>query len=101
MVEKNDLRRRPLRTTCADDLPPEGTQRWVACRKAQVVAAVREGGLGFEDACRRYNISHEEYASWERAIDRHVAGPPRDPAAGVPLTRPARSSRPAPVRSPY
>jgi hypothetical protein len=54
-----------------DDLPPPETHRWVARRKAQVVGAVRAGRLTFEDACRRYNISHEEFASWERAIDRH------------------------------
>jgi hypothetical protein len=71
MVEKNDLAEPPAPDDTLGDLPPEGTQRWVARRKAQVVAAVREGRLGFEDACRRYNISHEEYASWERAIDRH------------------------------
>src|SRR3954466_5274612 len=71
MVEKNDLAEPPTPDDTLDDLPSEGTQRWGARRKAQVVAAVREGRLGFEDACRRYNISHEEYASWERAIDRH------------------------------
>ena len=56
------------------DLPPPNTTRWVARRKAQVVAAVRGGVLTFEDACRRYNISPEEYLSWERAIDRHGPG---------------------------
>jgi hypothetical protein len=56
------------------DLPPPSTTRWVARRKAQVVAAVRDGVLTFEDACRRYNISPEEYLSWERAIDRHGPG---------------------------
>jgi hypothetical protein len=54
-----------------DELPPAGTRRWVARRKAQVVTAVRAGRLSFEDACQRYNISAEEYASWEQAIDRH------------------------------
>ncbi|MFO1035627.1 MAG: DUF1153 domain-containing protein [Geminicoccaceae bacterium] len=54
-----------------DDLPPPSTRRWVARRKAQVVAAVRGGRLSFDDACRRYNISAEEFASWEHAIDRH------------------------------
>ena len=60
--------------TAAGDLPPPGTRRWVARRKAQVVAAVRDGRLTFEDACRRYNISAEEFLSWERAIDRHGPG---------------------------
>lgn len=53
------------------DLPPPETRRWVARRKAQIVAAVRDGLLTFDDACRRYNISPEEFVSWERAIDRH------------------------------
>lgn len=57
-----------------DDLPPPNTRRWVARRKAEVVAAVRAGLLSFEEACRRYNISADEYASWERAIDRHGMG---------------------------
>jgi hypothetical protein len=64
----------PLQPTPAQahgDLPPPETQRWVARRKAQVVAAVRCGRLTFEEACRRYNISPEEFISWERAIDRH------------------------------
>ena len=56
------------------DLPPPSTTRWVARRKAQVVAAVRSGVLTFEEACRRYNISPEEFLSWERAIDRHGPG---------------------------
>jgi hypothetical protein len=59
---------RPLRL---EDLPAPSTRRWVARRKAEVVAAVRGGLLTLEDACRRYNLSAEEYASWERLIDRH------------------------------
>jgi hypothetical protein len=46
----------------------------VARRKAQIVAAVRGGQLAFDEACRRYNISAEEFLSWERAIDRHGPG---------------------------
>lgn len=53
------------------DLPPPDTRRWVVRRKAQVVTAVRVGLLTFEEACRRYNISPEEFLAWERAIDRH------------------------------
>ena len=67
---REPIERVPVRHDDAD-LPPAGTRRWVARRKAQVVTAVRAGRLGFEDACRRYNISHEEFLSWERAIDRH------------------------------
>lgn len=58
----------PLRL---EDLPAPSTRRWVARRKAEVVAAVRGGLLTLDEACRRYNLSAEEYASWERLIDRH------------------------------
>lgn len=51
------------------DLPPPDTARWVYRRKAQIVEAVRTGRLSFEDACRRYNISPEEFSAWERAME--------------------------------
>lgn len=53
------------------DLPPPSTKRWVIRRKAEVVAAVRGGLMSLESACDRYNLTAEEYASWERAIDQH------------------------------
>ena len=53
------------------DLPPPDTRRWVVRRKAQVVAAVRGGILTLEDACRRYNLSVEEFQAWEQALSRH------------------------------
>lgn len=56
------------------NLPPPETRRWVARRKAQVVAAVRAGHLTQDVACERYGISAEEFASWERAIDQHGLG---------------------------
>lgn len=52
-------------------LPPDNTKRWVARRKAAVVAAVRCGELALEQACRRYQLSEEEFRSWERAYDIH------------------------------
>lgn len=54
-----------------DDLPPPDTVRWVSRRKAEVVAAVRQGLLTLEEAVSRYNLSREEYQSWERLIDTH------------------------------
>jgi transposase len=54
-----------------DDLPPPNTTRWVARRKAAVVAAVRSGGITMEEALHRYQISEEEYLSWERAFETH------------------------------
>lgn len=54
-----------------DDLPSNETDRWVIRRKAIVVAAVRGGLLSLPEACEKWNISEEEYRSWERLIDRH------------------------------
>lgn len=52
-------------------LPPPETGRWVARRKAELVAAVRGGLLSLEDVCHRYNLSMEEFLSWQRQVDRH------------------------------
>ncbi|MBL8830972.1 MAG: DUF1153 domain-containing protein [Rhodospirillales bacterium] len=52
-------------------LPAPGTKRWVIRRKAAVVDAVRKGMLTLDDACRHYNLSQEEFNSWQRLIDRH------------------------------
>jgi hypothetical protein len=56
------------------DLPPPETKRWVARRKAEVVAAVRAQLLTLEEACKRYNLSTEEFVGWEAAIDKHGLG---------------------------
>ena len=53
------------------DLPAPDTSRWVMRRKAVVVAAVRGGLLSMEQACARYNLSIDEYLSWQSAVDRH------------------------------
>ncbi|WP_114391705.1 DUF1153 domain-containing protein [Oleisolibacter albus] len=53
------------------DLPPPDTARWVTRRKAEVVAGVWTGLLSLDEACRRYNLSAEEFHSWERLIERH------------------------------
>lgn len=53
-----------------DTLPPAHTRRWVARRKAEVVAAVQGGLLTIDDACDRYDLSVEELISWQRALDR-------------------------------
>jgi hypothetical protein len=52
------------------DLPPAGTTRWVARRKAQVVSAVRGGLLSLEQASERYALTAEEFLSWRNAVDR-------------------------------
>ena len=52
------------------DLPPPDTKRWVSRRKAKVVAAVRSGLLSLNEACRRYNLSVDEFLAWQRMVDR-------------------------------
>ncbi len=54
-----------------DDLPPADTKRWVARRKAEVVAGVRSGLITLEEACRRYALSVDEFLSWQSRLDRH------------------------------
>ena len=51
-------------------LPPPGMKRWVVTRKMEVVAAVRGGIISLDEACKRYEISLEEFLSWQEAIDR-------------------------------
>ena len=53
-----------------EDLPPTTTRRWVVRRKAEVVAAVNGGLLSVDEACERYDLTLEEFASWQRAVDR-------------------------------
>jgi hypothetical protein len=52
-------------------LPSPGTKRWVARRKAAVVAAVSCGQITLEEACRLYQLSEEEFLSWQRAFETH------------------------------
>ena len=53
------------------ELPSPDTKRWVVRRKAVVVQAVRDGAISLHEACRRYNLSVEEFLAWQRAIDRY------------------------------
>jgi transposase-like protein len=53
------------------DLPPANTDRWVARRKAAVLAALRSGAITMEEACRRYALSEEELLAWQRAFEAH------------------------------
>ncbi len=54
-----------------ESLPPPDTKRWVIRRKAEVVAAVRNGLIGQDDACERYRLSAEEFLNWEKLIAAH------------------------------
>ena len=69
-----------LRAPTVGDLPPPNTQRWVARRKAAVVAAVRGGTITMEEALCRYPLTEEEFLSWQCAFEAH--GP-----AGLRATR--------------
>jgi len=53
------------------ELPSANTRRWVARRKAAVVAAVSSGTLTIEEACRRYQMSEGELLAWQRAFERY------------------------------
>jgi transposase-like protein len=53
------------------DLPPANTNRWVARRKAAVIAAMRSGAITMEEVCRRYALSEEELLAWQRAFETH------------------------------
>ena len=49
-------------------LPQAGRQRWLAGRKAQVLAAIQSGTLSLEEACRRYLLTPEELQSWHASF---------------------------------
>ena len=53
------------------DLPPRDTKRWVTKRKAKVVYGVQAGLITLKDACDRYGLTPEEFASWQNLIKKH------------------------------
>ena len=53
-----------------ESLPSPTTLRWVVRRKAEVVAAVNGGLLTVDEACARYDLTVEEFVSWQRAVER-------------------------------
>jgi transposase-like protein len=73
-------------------LPPANTRRWVARRKAAVVAAVQSGKITLEEACQRYQLTEEEFRSWQRAHEAH--GLPGLRATRLQQYRSQRSPRP-------
>ncbi len=52
-----------------ESLPPRGFNRWTPRRKAEVIAAVSGGLLRVDEARARYNLTPEEFAGWQRAVD--------------------------------
>ena len=69
-VVEHSVPRRPVPPPPSFDLPEPRTKRWVPRRKAQVVAAVSSGAITLDEACRRYELTIEEFLTWQRAIDR-------------------------------
>ena len=59
------------RPITVNDLPPPNTKRWVVRRKAEVVAAVRAGLISLDEACQRYKLSVEEFASWQQLVEQY------------------------------
>jgi uncharacterized protein DUF1153 len=45
--------------------------RWTAARKAVVLQAERTGQLTRAEITRRFGVSAEEFAAWNRKIDNH------------------------------
>jgi hypothetical protein len=74
------------------ELPPANTKRWVVRRKAAVVAAVQAGKITLEEACRRYQLTEEEFRAWQRAYEAH--GLPGLRATRLQQYRPPPPSRP-------
>jgi hypothetical protein len=56
-------------TSSPTELPPPNKVRWVARRKAAVVGAVLSGTISLEEACRRYQMSEEEFVAWQHAFE--------------------------------
>jgi hypothetical protein len=75
MADRRKSRRRPdgpgrISAALEASLPPAGTRRWVAARKARVVEAVQSGMLRLDEALRRYDLSVEEFGLWKRRFYR-------------------------------
>ncbi|MEE4539579.1 MAG: DUF1153 domain-containing protein [Erythrobacter sp.] len=75
MIENQDIRPAQVIGPLGEplslaDLPSPETKRWVIRRKAEVVSAVNGGLLSLDEALERYGLTLEEFASWQRAIDR-------------------------------
>ena len=50
-------------------LPPPWSRRWPPDAKAAVVAAVRGRILTLSEVCEQYEVSIEEYLTWQHGID--------------------------------
>lgn len=55
-------------------LPLPNVNRWSFRRKEAVVTAVANGEITPVEACRRYQLSEEEFLSWQQAYEAHGPG---------------------------
>lgn len=63
----------PVHVPDFSELPPADTCRWDSKRKAQIVEAVRAGVLSIEQATDTYDMSIEEFLSWQLLYERYGA----------------------------
>ena len=54
-------------------LPPQKRKRWSVKHKIALVVAVATGAVTRDAACQHYEISVEEFASWQSLADRYGA----------------------------
>ncbi len=52
-------------------LPPTDSKRWNSRRKEEVVLAVKNGLLSFEEACSRYSLTTTELERWQTQLKLH------------------------------
>jgi uncharacterized protein DUF1153 len=99
----NALERSPPEADMSDDLAPPNTRRWVVRRKAAVVTAVRTGRITLEEALQRYQLTEEEYRSWERAFEQHglagLRGTRLQQYRGARATEPRTSKANPPIKT--
>jgi len=74
-------------------LPSPDTKRWVPRRKAMIVHAVRDGVMRLDEVCRCYELSIDEFVTWQRAIEAH--GIPGLRVTRLQIYRDAPPGRPA------
>ena len=79
------------------DLPPPDVKRWTIRRKVAVVTAITIGVLSREEACSRYQLSEEEFLSWQQAFEAHGLRGLRSPRLQqYKRSRPRRGDGPPP-----
>ena len=54
-------------------LPPRSAdhKRWTVRRKTAVLQAVQSDQIDLDDACRLYDLSVDEFRTWQRAFERY------------------------------